>query len=87
MHMSSMTSIQIPTEIFHAARLTPQEAKRELAVHLFQQGRLSFGKAREMAEMTVWTFQQFLASRGIPVHYDVAEYDEDLGTLKDLGRL
>ncbi|TSA49809.1 hypothetical protein D4R47_03180 [archaeon] len=28
----------------------------------FQQCRLSFGKAREMAGMTLWTFQQMLAN-------------------------
>jgi predicted HTH domain antitoxin len=37
--------------------------------------------------MTVWTFQQILASREIPVHYDVEDYEEDLATLKELGRL
>ena len=59
----------------------------EWAIPLFQQGRLSFGKAREMAGMTVWAFQQILGSREIPVHYDVDEYEEDLATLKTLGRL
>jgi predicted HTH domain antitoxin len=56
-------------------------------VHLFQQGRLSFGKAREMAGMTVWAFQQLLGARGIPVHYDTEEYEQDLMTLKELGRV
>jgi predicted HTH domain antitoxin len=56
-------------------------------VYLFQQGRLSFGKAREMADMTAWAFQQLLGTRGIPVHYDVADYEQDLLTLKELGRV
>lgn len=85
--MSSTIAIEIPREIIHATRMTPQGLKRELAVYLFQQGKLSFGKAREMADMTVWAFQQLLGSRGIPVHYDVAEYEEDLATLGELGRL
>ncbi|MCP4168685.1 MAG: UPF0175 family protein, partial [Chloroflexi bacterium] len=54
---------------------------------LFQQGKLSFGKAREMTGMTAWVFQQLLGSRGIPIHYDVGEYEEDLQTLRELGRL
>jgi len=49
--------------------------------------RLSFGKAREMAGMTVWTFQQLLGSRGISTHYDIEDYEEDLAILKELGRL
>ena len=85
--MSPTISIEVPREILHATRMTPQELKRELAIYLFQQGKLSFGKAREMAGMTVWAFQQILASREIPVHYDVDEYEEDLATLKTLGRL
>jgi predicted HTH domain antitoxin len=67
--------------------MTPEELRRELAIHLFQQSRLSFGKARKMAGMTVWAFQQLLGSRGIPVHYDVEDYEEDLATLRKLGRL
>jgi len=67
--------------------MTPQELRRELAVYLFQQGKLSFGKARQMAGMTVWAFQQLLGSREIPVHYDVEDYEQDLAALKALGRL
>lgn len=85
--MSSMISIEIPRDIIHATRMTPQELRRELAVYLFQQGRLSFGKAREMAEMTVWSFQQLLGSRGILIHYNIEDYDEDLSSLRELGRL
>jgi predicted HTH domain antitoxin len=65
--------------------MQPRELKQELAIHLFQQGRLSFGKAHEMADMTVWGFQQLLGSRGIPIHYGVDDYEEDMSTLKGLG--
>jgi predicted HTH domain antitoxin len=66
--MSATISIEIPREVIHTTRMTPEELRRELAVYLFQQGRLSFGKAREMADMTAWAFQQLLGARGIPVH-------------------
>ena len=85
--MSSMISIEISRDIIHATRMTPQELRRELAVYLFQQGKLSFGKAREMAEMTVWSFQQLLGSREIPIHYNIEDYDEDLSSLRELDRL
>lgn len=84
--MASTVSIDIPIEILHAARMSPQELKSELAVYLFQRGKLSFGKAREMSGQTVSTFQQLLGSRGISVHYDVAEYEGDIATLKELER-
>jgi predicted HTH domain antitoxin len=61
--------------------MAPDELRRELAVHLFSIHKLSFGKAREMAGMTVCAFQQLLASREISPHYDAAEHQEDLTTL------
>jgi predicted HTH domain antitoxin len=85
--VSSTISIEVPRELIHATRMTPEELRRELAVYLFQQGKLSFGKARETSGMTIWAFQQLLGSRGIPVHYDLEQYEEDLVTLKELGRL
>ena len=85
--MSATISIEIPREVLHASRMTSDELKRELAISLFQQGRLSFGKAREIVGMTVASFQQLLGSRGVCAHYDMDEYREDLATLKDQGRL
>ncbi len=78
---------EILTQVLAAARLTPQELRVELAVHLFEQDKLSLGKARQLADMTIWQFMQLLGSRGIPIHYDIAEYEQDLATLKRLGRL
>lgn len=37
--------------------------------------------------MTAWAFQQVIASRGIRVHYGVAEYEQDRATLKERGHL
>lgn len=85
--MSSMVCLEIPREVLHSTRMTVDELRRELALHLFQQGKLSFGKAREMACMSAWAFQQLLGSRDIAVHYDLADYEEDLATLEDLKRL
>ena len=85
--MSSTVSFEIPREILHASRLTAEELRRELALHLFEQDKLSLGKARELAEMSVWDFQQLLGSRGISVHYDVESYENDRETLSELGRI
>ena len=35
--MSSTISIEIPREIVHATRMTPDELRRELAIHLFKE--------------------------------------------------
>ena len=85
--MSAVRVVEVDQDILDSARLTPSELKVEMAVHLYGQGRLSIGKARELADMTVWEFRQLLASRRIPPHYDETDLDEDLATLRELGRL
>ena len=60
--------------------ITPDELKIELAVHLYEQRRLSIGHARELAGLSLWEFRQLLLSRRISPHYDVADLDEDMQT-------
>ena len=50
--MSATIAIEIPREVIHVTRMVPLDLKRELALHLFEQEKLSFGKARELAEMS-----------------------------------
>ena len=85
--MSATSVLEVPKDVLDSARLTVPELKVEIAVYLYSQGRLSVGKARELAEMTLWEFRQLLASRRIPTHYDVEDLDEDIATLRELGRL
>jgi predicted HTH domain antitoxin len=85
--MSKVNTLEVPQDILDTARLTVEELKVEMAVYLYAQGRLSVGKARELAEMTLWEFRQVLATRGIPPHYDVSDLDEDVTTLREMGRL
>ena len=79
-------SLVIPDEILHASRLSEQELKVEIAVMLFQKEKLSLGQASRLAAMDYLEFQHLLASRQILIHYDVADFEEDLRTLHELGR-
>ncbi len=85
--MISSTTLEISQDILDSARLTIDDLKKEIAVILYTQGRLSIGKARELADMSLWEFRQLLAFRRISPHYDVSDLDEDLATLHELGRL
>ena len=49
---------------------------------LFQRDRLTLAQASHLAEMTQLAFQALLAERQIPIHYGVAEFREDLRTLR-----
>jgi predicted HTH domain antitoxin len=82
-----MATLKIPQDILESARLTAPELKIEMAVFLYASGRLSIGKARELADMSLWQFRQPLASRQVPPHFDESDLNEDLEALKDLGRL
>ena len=65
--------LKIPKTILSSTRMTEKELSIELAVHLFEKGKLSMGKAKELAGMTLWGFQHLLASRKVPVHYGIKE--------------
>jgi predicted HTH domain antitoxin len=85
--MSTVQVLEVPQDVLDSARLTPTELKVEMAVHLYAQGRLSIGKARELAGMTLWEFRQLLASRRIPPHYGQADLDADVAAMRELGRI
>jgi predicted HTH domain antitoxin len=77
-------SISISKDLLTATQMTEAEINTELAVVLFAQERLRLGQASTMAGMNQLAFQRLLGSRGITIHYDVEEFEEDLATLKRL---
>ena len=71
-------TLTLPRDVLESARLSVEEAKQELAVSLYARGRLSVGKARELAGMSLWAFRQLLAARGVSPHYGVSDLEEDV---------
>jgi predicted HTH domain antitoxin len=85
--MDTLRILEVPQSILDSARLTISDLKVEMAVYLYAESRLSIGKARELAGMSLWEFRQLLASRRIAPHYDVMDLNEDVATLREMGRL
>ena len=85
--MSAVMNLEVPRDVLESARLSAADLKTELAVALYAQQRLSAGKARELAGMSLWEFRQVLAARRIAPHYDESDLAEDVQTLRELGRL
>lgn len=79
--------LTIPDEILQAARMSESELRSEIAVFLFEKDKLTLAQASRLAAMDRLDFQHLLASRGIAVHYDLKELEQDLETLRGLGRL
>lgn len=77
-------SIVISDEVLSATRLTAVELTQELAIALFQREKLTLGQASQLAALNQWQFQQLLAHRNIPLHYDVADFEADLQTLSEM---
>lgn len=80
-------SVTIPDDVLLASRMSEAELRQEIAVMLFQKERITLAQGSRLADMDRLRFQHLLASRGIPMHYDVAEFEADLETLRELGRL
>lgn len=80
-------SVVIPDEVLYTVHMTSAELIQEIAVLLYQREKLTLGQASRLAGMSQLQFQFLLASRHIPIHYDVAEFEADLKTLHEMGRL
>jgi predicted HTH domain antitoxin len=80
-------AVVIPDEVLQTARMTEAELFQEIAVLLFQKEKLTLAQASRLAAMPRIQFQHLLSSRKIPVHYDIAELESDIQTLKEMGFL
>ena len=74
--------LEIPNSVTQAIRLPEKRIKEELltelALALYAQETLSFGKARELAGMSKYVFGQLLGKRGVPRHYEREEFEDDI---------
>jgi predicted HTH domain antitoxin len=80
-----MRTIEVPDELLDllkssrlAGRSETDQVKSALAIHLFQEGVISIGKAAALAGVPRLEFEWLLVEMGIPVvRYDVADYEVD----------
>jgi predicted HTH domain antitoxin len=78
--------LEIPDSVTQALRLPPAEQQKrlsvELALSLYAQGILSFGKARELAGLDKRDFGLLLGRRQIARHYDPDDLKEDIAYVR-----
>jgi predicted HTH domain antitoxin len=79
--MAKLT-LEVPAEVLDAVKLPPGEIEgellKELALALYQRHVLPLGKARLLAQMTRWEFEQLLEERRVRRHYSEADLNDDL---------
>ncbi|MDG6996873.1 MAG: UPF0175 family protein [Nitrososphaerota archaeon] len=72
----------IPDSVLQAIRLPEKriqsELLKELAISLYDQGILSFGKARELAQLGKYEFGKLLGEREVSRHYGEEDLDDDM---------
>ena len=75
-------TLEVPDSVVSGLCLPEGEAQgrllNELALSLYAQGLLSFGKAVELSGVSRWQLAELLRQRGIPRHYGPEELAEDL---------
>ena len=82
--MSVTHHLEIPQDILDSARMTVDQIRVELAAHLYAEGRLSLGKAHELAGLSLWEFRQLLGLRRIAPHFEEEDLQQDLEMLRQL---
>jgi predicted HTH domain antitoxin len=74
--------LEIPESVANSLRLPVSEVeprlRAELALALYAQGLLPFGKASELAEISRASFADLLAQRGVERHYTEEDLAQDL---------
>ena len=74
--------LEIPDQVAHALKVPATEQSEqlmiELALALYARGILSFGKARELTNLSRIEFSQLLGRREIPRHYSEQDLKDDI---------
>jgi len=75
-------TLDIPEDIILSLKIPKdtiqKELLKELSIILYEKHILSFGKARELAKMSKWEFQDELGKRKILRHYTEKDLREDI---------
>lgn len=79
--MIATSDLVVPKEYLESAKMSEDEMRIDLAVHLYATRRLSMGKAKQLAELDLISFQKELAKRDVYINYDVDDLHDDMKAL------
>ena len=75
--------IAIADKLLEGVTLTHQEALQDFAIGLYSEGKVTLGRAAEVASSSQTEFLQELGRRHIPIHYDVQDLKADILMVKE----
>ncbi len=78
--------VRVPSELVELVkpRRLEDEVGLLVALELYREGKISLGKAAELAGLSLRELLYELRSRGIPLNYDLEELEQDLKLVKEL---
>jgi len=81
-------SVKVPRDLVRILKVKDEEVpklvKLYLAIELYREGKVSLGKAAEIAGVSKWEMMEIIASKNIPIQYDVKDLERDIKTLEEL---
>lgn len=73
--------IIISDDFLKNAQINEKDFLIDIAVYLYDKGRLSIGQAKRLSRLNQLEFQKALADRGVYLNYDIEEFHKDLKTI------
>lgn len=80
-------NVGIPDDLAASAGLTEDEARAALAVSLYKDERLTLAQAARLTGVDRVAFYRLLALLNVPINYDFSDFEQDIASLRSLGRL
>jgi len=81
-------SVKVPKDLVRILKVKDEEVPKlvrlYLAIELYREGKVSLGKAAEIAGVTKWEMMEILASRNVPIQYNVKDLEKDIKTLEEI---
>jgi predicted HTH domain antitoxin len=76
-------NVMIPDHCIEGLGLTEEKARRELALGLYADRKVTLGRAARIADIPQHEFQKLLAELGIPLHYNLQDLEADLAMVRE----
>lgn len=82
-----MIKVEIPKELPLLCKIDeddiPAYIRKLIALELFREGKVSLGKASEIAGLSVLEMMFLLKEKKIPLNYSVNDFEKDLNVLEE----
>ena len=75
--------IAVSDEILSGVEITPEEAVLDFAVGLYSEGKVTLGRAAEVAGLTQSELLKELGKRHIPIHYSMDDLKSDIQVVRE----